>query len=71
MLFLLGGILVSNDELPRTLGNVAQVLPSSLLSSLLRESFNNNTIVVTDAIALGGWALAMCGLAATTFKWSD
>ena len=71
VLFLLGGILVSNDELPRTLGNVAQVLPSSLLSSLLRESFNNNTIVVTDAIALGGWALAMCGLAATTFKWSD
>ena len=71
MLFLLGGILVSNDELPKSLGDVAQVLPSSLLSSLLRDSFNNKMIVIADAIALGGWAIAMCGLAATTFKWSD
>ncbi|CAB4610938.1 unannotated protein [freshwater metagenome] len=71
VLFLLGGVLVSNDELPKTIGSVAQVLPSSLLSGLLRDSFNNNTIVVTDAIALCGWAFAMCGLAATTFKWSD
>jgi ABC-2 type transport system permease protein len=71
VLFLLGGILVPNDELPKTLGNVAQVLPSSLLSSLLRDSFNNNTIVVTYAVALGGWALAMCALAVISFKWSD
>ena len=71
VLFLLGGILVSNDELPKSLGDVAQVLPSSLLSSLLRDSFNNKMIVIADAIALGGWAIAMCGLAATTFKWSD
>ena len=71
VLFLLGGILVSNDELPKSLGDVAQVLPSSLLSSLLRDSFNNKMIVIVDAIALGGWAIAMCGLAATIFKWSD
>ena len=71
VLFLLGGILVSNDELPKSLGDVAQVLPSSLLSSLLRDSLNNKMIVIADAIALGGWAIAMCGLAATTFKWSD
>ena len=71
VLLLLGGILVSNDELPKSLGDVAQVLPSSLLSSLLRDSFNNKMIVIADAIALGGWAIAMCGLAATTFKWSD
>ena len=71
VLFLLGGVLVSNDELPKTLGDVAQVLPSSLLSSLLRDSFNNNTVDLTDAIALCGWASTMCVLAATTFKWSD
>jgi ABC-2 type transport system permease protein len=71
VLFLLGGILVPNDELPKTLGNVAQVLPSSLLSSLLRDSFNNNTFDSTNAIALGGWALAMCALAIISFKWSD
>ena len=71
VLFLLGGILVPNDELPKTLGNVAQVLPSSLLSSLLRDSFNNNTFDSTNAIALGGWAFAMCALAVISFKWSD
>ncbi|MCX6537302.1 MAG: ABC transporter permease [Actinobacteria bacterium] len=71
VLFLLGGILVPNDELPKTLGNVAQVLPSSLLSSLLRDSFNNNTFDLTDAVALGGWAFAVCALAVISFKWSD
>ena len=71
VLFLLGGILVPNDELPKTLGKVAQVLPSSLLSSLLRDSFNNNTFDSANAIALGGWALAMCALAIISFKWSD
>ena len=71
VLFLLGGILVPNDELPKILGNVAQVLPSSLLSSLLRDSFNNNTFDLTDAVALGGWAFAVCALAVISFKWSD
>ncbi|MDA3017515.1 MAG: ABC transporter permease [Actinomycetota bacterium] len=71
VLLLLGGIFASNDELPKTLGDVAQVLPSSLLSSLLRNSFNNNELVITDAIALGGWALSACALAVISFKWSD
>ena len=70
-LLLLGGIFVSNDELPKTLGNVAQVLPSSLLSSLLRNSFNSNELVITDAIALCGWALSVCAIAVISFKWSD
>ena len=71
VLFLLGGILVPNDELPKTLGNVAQVLPSSLLSSLLRDSFNNNTFDLTDAVAICVWAFAVCALAVISFKWSD
>ena len=71
VLLLLGGIFVSNDELPQTLGEVAQVLPSSLLSSLLRDSLSNDTIVIADAIALGGWAVAACVLAVISFKWSD
>lgn len=70
-LLLLSGIFVSNDELPKTLGDVAQVLPSSLLSSLLRSSFNNNELVMTDAIALCVWALSACALAVISFKWSD
>ena len=71
VLLLLGGIFVSNDELPKTLGRVAKILPSSLLSSLLRSSFNNNSVVVADAIALGGWAFAACVLAVISFRWSD
>ena len=70
-LLLLGGIFVSNDELPTTLGNVAQVLPSSLFSSLLRNSFTSNQIATTDLIALCVWALSACALAVISFKWSD
>ena len=71
LLLLLGGIFVSNDELPNTLGRVAQILPSSLLSSLLRDSFNNNPVVVTEAVALCGWAFTACAIAVVSFKWSD
>ena len=70
-LLLLGGIFVSNDELPKTLGDVAQVLPSSLLSSLLRNSFTSNQIATTDLIALCVWALSACAFAVISFKWSD
>ena len=71
LLLLLGGIFVSTDDLPNSLGNVAQVLPSSLLSSLLRDSFSNKSIVLGDAIALSGWAFASSALAVISFKWSD
>lgn len=71
VLLLLGGILVSNDELPNSLGNVAQFLPSSLLSSLLRNSFNSTELVSTDLIVLCSWALTACVLAVVSFKWSD
>ena len=70
-LLLLGGIFVSNDELPKTLGDVAQVLPSSLLSSLLHNSFTSNQIATTDLIALCVWALSACAFAVISFKWSD
>jgi ABC-2 type transport system permease protein len=71
MLLLLGGIFISNDELPKMLGDVAQVLPSSLLSSLLRSSFSGIELVITKFIALCSWALAACALAVISFKWSD
>jgi len=71
MLLLLGGIFISNDELPKMLGDIAQVLPSSLLSSLLRSSFGGIELVITEFIALSSWALAACALAVISFKWSD
>lgn len=71
VLLLLGGVFISNDELPKTFGNFAQVLPSSLLSSLLRNSFAGDQIVITDSIALGAWALTTCAVAMVGFKWND
>ena len=67
---LLGGIFVDSDELPATLSPISAFSPSSLLSSLLRDSFSN-TVVLADAIVLCGWAIATCALAVTSFKWSD
>ena len=67
---LLGGIFVKSDKLPTTISQLSTYLPSSLLSGLLRDSFNN-TAVLADAIALSGWAIAACALAVTSFKWSD
>ena len=67
---LLGGIFVKSDKLPTTISQLSTYLPSSLLSGLLRDSFNN-TAVQADAIALSGWAFAACALAVTSFKWSD
>ncbi|NCU87799.1 MAG: ABC transporter permease, partial [Actinobacteria bacterium] len=70
-LLLLGGVLMSNDELPNSLGNIAKVLPSSLLSNLLRASFNDNTVALADVIFLGSWAVAACACAVFSFRWSD
>ena len=67
---LLGGIFVESDELPATLSQISAFSPSSLLSGLLRDSFNN-TVVLTDAIAFSAWAIAACALAVISFKWSD
>ncbi len=67
---LLGGIFVESDELPATLSQISAFSPSSLLSGLLRDSFKN-TVVLADAFALCGWAIAACVLAVTSFKWSD
>lgn len=70
-LLLLGGVLVSNDELPNSLGNMAKVLPSSLLSNLLRSSFNDITVAPADVAFLSGWAVAACTCAVFSFRWSD
>ena len=67
---LLGGIFVESDELPATISQISAFSPSSLLSGLLRDSFNN-TVVLADAIALSAWTIAACALAVTSFKWSD
>ncbi len=71
VLLLLGGILVPNSELPKSIAWLAEVLPSSLLSELLRGIFGNNELKITDLASLAIWALGACVVAIFSFKWSD
>ena len=71
VLLLLGGILIPNSELPKSIAWLAEVLPSSLLSELLRNIFGNNELKISDLASLAIWALGTCLVAVFSFKWSD
>ena len=71
VLLLLGGILVPNSELPKSIAWLAEVLPSSLLSELLRNTFGNDELKISDLASLAIWALGACVVAIFSFKWSD
>ena len=71
VLLLLGGILVPNSELPKSIAWLAEVLPSSLLSELLRSIFGNDEVKISDLASLAIWALGACVVAIFSFKWSD
>jgi ABC-2 type transport system permease protein len=71
VLLLLGGILIPNSELPKSIAWLAEVLPSSLLSELLRSIFGNNELKISDLASLAIWAIGACLVAVFSFKWSD
>ena len=71
VLLLLGGILIPNSELPKSIAWLAEVLPSSLLSELLRSIFGNDELKISDLASLAIWALGACVVAVFSFKWSD
>ena len=71
VLLLLGGILIPNSELPKSIAWLAEVLPSSLLSELLRGIFGNNELKISDLASLAIWAIGACLVAVFSFKWSD
>lgn len=71
VLLLLGGILIPNNELPKSIAWLAEVLPSSLLSELLRGIFGNNELKISDLASLAIWAIGACLVAVFSFKWSD
>lgn len=71
VLLLLGGILVPISELPKSIAWLAEVLPSSLLSELLRGIFGNDELKISDLASLAIWALGACVVAIFSFKWSD
>ena len=71
VLLLLGGILIPNSELPKSIAWLAEVLPSSLLSELLRSIFGHNELKISDLASLAIWAIGACLIAVFSFKWSD
>jgi len=71
VLLLLGGILIPNSELPKSIAWLAEVLPSSLLSELLRGIFGNDELKISDLASLAIWAIGACLIAVFSFKWSD
>jgi ABC-2 type transport system permease protein len=71
VLLLLGGILIPNSELPKSIAWLAEVLPSSLLSELLRNIFGNDALKTSDLASLAIWAIGACLIAVFSFKWSD
>lgn len=71
VLLLLGGILIPNSELPKSIAWLAEVLPSSLLSELLRGIFGSDELKISDLASLAIWAIGACLIAIFSFKWSD
>lgn len=71
VLLLLGGILLPTEELPNGLKDFADLLPSTLLGDLLRDSFAGENAATNNLAILAVWAVATCGLATLCFRWSD
>lgn len=71
LLLLLGGMIIPVDSLPGVVGTVAQWLPSTAMSDLLRATLNHSSAALaTPAITLGCWALVTPLVAARRFRWS-
>jgi ABC-2 type transport system permease protein len=68
----IGGVIVPIDRLPGPLASLAAALPAAPLSELLRFALGSAAAGAEDAsplVLLAGWAAALGGLAAATFRW--
>jgi ABC-2 type transport system permease protein len=67
-----GGVIVPIDRLPGPLASLAAGLPAAPLSELLRIALGSAAAgaeVASPLVLLAGWAAALGGLAAATFRW--
>lgn len=70
LLLLFGGMIIPTDSLPGFLGALAQWLPSTALSDLLRASLNGTGALLTPSLILLAWCVITPTVAAKKFKWS-
>ncbi len=70
---LVGGVVVAPAQLPDALAAVARVLPAAALAEALRGALGGPVDPALGGpaalLVLGGWAVAMVGLAARLFRW--
>lgn len=67
---LLGGIILPVSDLPGPLAALAGVLPAAALADGFRVALSGgNGEIVGPLVILGGWAVAVVGLALRTFRW--
>jgi ABC-2 type transport system permease protein len=70
VLLLLGGMIISVDELPLPLRAVARLLPSGALADVLRAALaDGGDLVALSWIVLAVWAILTPLLAARWFRW--
>ena len=70
VLLLFGGMIIPTDSLPGFMGSVAQALPSTALSDLLRNSLNGTGAVLVPTVILMTWSIVTPTVAAKRFRWS-
>lgn len=71
LLLLLGGMIIPVDSLPGVVGDIAQWLPSTALSDLLRTTLNDSPAgLAGPAITLACWATVTPVVASRRFRWS-
>lgn len=71
VLLLLGGMVIPMSSLPGPLRSVAEVLPSSALADVLRDSLTGtDNRVGLSWIVLSAWAVLAPAVAARRFRWS-
>jgi ABC-2 type transport system permease protein len=66
---LLGGVVVPVDRLPGPVATISDLLPAAALSQALAGALGSGADITGALAVLAGWAVAMTGLAATTFRW--
>jgi len=71
VLLLLGGMVIPMSSLPGPLRSVAELLPSSALADVLRDSLTSaGNRVGLSWIVLSAWAVVAPAVAARRFRWS-
>jgi ABC-2 type transport system permease protein len=69
VLLLASGVVFPREDLPGAMAQATVVLPSTALADVLRGALDEARVAGAPLGILGGWAVAMCAVAARVFRW--